>query len=321
MIPTTSGWVQADELGFTLMHEHVAVFSPGIVQAFPFLFDQAAIIRKCTADLAAAKLAGVDTIVDCTTADLGRDPELILEAARAANIRVVLATGIHRAPPPYFRPASDRQSTNRGADDAANVFIHEIEQGVGTSRIPAGIIKVASHEYITPEQEIILRGAARASLATGVPITTHTYAPARTGLLQIAILRDEGVPLERVAIGHSITHDFKYLGELYEAGCFVSWDSYLYTAVLPPDRRDAATEALHRLLVQGHSEKTVLGHDFYSYSDYLLPQDEDMTYIPRVVLPRLRQLGSHEHDLKMITSGAPARLLESGRGPADQFQS
>ena len=82
--------------------------------------------------------------------------------------------------------------------------MREIEESIEGSGIKAGIIKVANDaEGVTPQGELILRAAARAAQQTGVRISTHSYAPGRVGLQQVAIFEDEGFPLNRVYIGHS----------------------------------------------------------------------------------------------------------------------
>src|SRR5450755_485435 len=94
LVSTSRGPVDVSQLGFTLMHEHVAIFSPGLPAAFPHLYDRDAILKASIACLADARSAGIDTIVDVTTIDLGRDAALVAQAADAADINVVLATGI-----------------------------------------------------------------------------------------------------------------------------------------------------------------------------------------------------------------------------------
>lgn len=310
MIPTTGGPISTADLGFTLMHEHVFVPSPGGPEAFPWLYNRSEIIRKCVRDLKAAKEAGVDSILDVTTPDLGRDPALIAEAAQQAGINVILCTGIYRNPPYYFQPKVSVQARGRSPDEIAEVFVREIEEGIGSTDIRAGVIKVASHEDVTAAQELVLRGAARAANATGVPITTHTLATARVGLKQLDILEEEGVDLTRVLIGHSITSDMQYLHEIILRGANLSWDSYLYFAVLPPAERDNATGVLHELLAEGYGRQIVIGHDYYCWCDYLEYPDRDMTYISNEVIPRLLSLGSSPADIEAMTVENPARLLD-----------
>lgn len=60
-INSVSGPISPDDLGFTLMHEHVMVSASGLYDSYPDLLgaDREA---KAIACLAAAKAAGVDTM-------------------------------------------------------------------------------------------------------------------------------------------------------------------------------------------------------------------------------------------------------------------
>ena len=73
MINSVTGPISEDDLGFTLMHEHVMVSASGMYRSYPDLLgpdrEERAIER-----LKEAKAAGIDTFVDATTFDLGRDP-------------------------------------------------------------------------------------------------------------------------------------------------------------------------------------------------------------------------------------------------------
>ena len=67
------GPVDVNDLGFTLMHEHVLNSSAGIPQTFPELVDRDQAIARGIAALKDAAAEGVRTYVDVTTMDLGRD--------------------------------------------------------------------------------------------------------------------------------------------------------------------------------------------------------------------------------------------------------
>ncbi len=300
-VPTTAGMVDSTALGPTLMHEHVAVFSPGAPQAYPFLYNRDRILDACITDLRRLRGAGITTIVDVTTPDLGRDPGLVSEAAKASGVQVVMATGLHLNPPERFHQSSP--------DAVAEIFVREIDTGIADTSIRAGIIKVASHEEITPPQEIVLRAAARASRATGVAITTHCVPAYRTGLRQIEILAEEGADLSRVVIGHSVTGDLDYLRAVYAAGCTVGWDSYLYYDILPPADRSARTLDLWTLLIEGFAARTVLSHDYAPFIDSIAIPDRDWTYVSSTVIPALRQLGATDEQLDQMLVRNPARLL------------
>ena len=127
-----------------------------------------------------------------------------------------MATGVWWMPQRYF--------SAHGVDAVADLFIRDITQGIGTSGVKVAIIKCATDTAgVTPVIENILRASARAQKATGVPISTHTWAAGRTGLAQQAIFAQEGVDLGRVIIGHSgDSDDLGYLRGLMERGVLMS---------------------------------------------------------------------------------------------------
>src|SRR5207249_7048744 len=135
----------------------------------------------------------IRSIVDLTTVDLGRDIDLIVDVARRSRVHVIVATGVWWMPQRYF--------SAHGIDEIAALFVRDITQGIGTSGVKAAIIKCATDTAgVTQVIENVLRASARAQKATGVPISTHTWAAGRTGEMQQAIFAQEGVDLSRVII-------------------------------------------------------------------------------------------------------------------------
>ena len=298
-IPTSVGPIAPEALGVTLMHEHSVITSPGLPAAYPHLYDRKAIRQALIDGFTDARRAGVDAIVDCGTPDLGRDPELILEASAIAGLPVVLATGIWLDVPRWFQI--------RDADAAAELFVRELEDGIAGTGVAAGIIKVASHETVTAHQEVILRAAARASRATGATITCHTLPSARTGLRQLEILREEQVSMDRVVIGHSSCSDAEYLQQLYDAGCTVGWDQFSIPAELGDE--GAVIETLIGFLGAGRADQTVLSGDYGPFVDW--DEGESLGYgqVPEVIVPKLRAGGVGEDAITQMLVRNPARLL------------
>src|ERR671930_936560 len=213
------GPLDTAELGFTLPHEHVVTASAGILQTYPELFGASArLTEQAAATLTEAREGGVQTIVDLTTLDLGRNIRFLADLSRRTGVNIIAATGIWRDIP--------RALWNRSPDEIAALFAREIEQGIEGTGIKAGIIKVANDaEGVTREGELILRAAARAAKRTGVRISTHSYAPGRVGEQQVAIFEDEGFPLDRVYVGHSNdTTDLDYLSGLVRKGVWLGMD-------------------------------------------------------------------------------------------------
>jgi phosphotriesterase-related protein len=90
------------------------------------------------------------------------------------------------------------------------LYVHEATVGIDGSDVKAGIIKCAHESGVTWERgsgftkagKVTARAAARAAVATGLPITTHTEVEEEVGLAQLDIFEEEGVDLNRVYIGH-----------------------------------------------------------------------------------------------------------------------
>lgn len=307
LVQTVTGPVDHTALGVTLCHEHLALMSPALPHQYPWLYDRASIIEHVSAELAQARDAGVGTVVDVSPPDLGRDVRLYEEISRRANVHIVACTGIWMDIPRWFVSAS--------TDDIADVFIREIEVGIADTSIRAGVIKVANSRAvgIGEVQERVLRGAARAAMRTGVPITTHT-SPYDIGLDQIRIFDDEGVAPHLTAIGHALTGDVDYLGRVVESGRYVSIDQF------KPGREgeDEALAAIATLCAEGYSTRILLSHDHVPEWDWR-PHDlheglSTYCYVPTVIRERLAGLGVSREAIDDMLVTAPAAFLGGGRG-------
>lgn len=309
-VETATGPVDEDRLGFTLSHEHIIVGSAGVADAYPFLFDMPRTRERVVGELSEAKAGGVDTIIDATTMDLARDVDFVADVSRASGVQVVVATGLWRDIPRFF--------WDRGPDFIADVFIHEIEDGIGPKRIKAGVIKVANdQEDVTPQAEQVLRAAARACKATGVPITTHQWAPAQLGRRQVEIFGEEGVEMSRVCVGHSAdTTDVEYLEGLLERGVFLSMDRYPGRPEMPDWRERNATVSV--LIERGWADRLMVGHDYapaLHLADGSGPEPEHPTrylFLSTTALPALRAEGVGEADIRKMTVDNPRRFLAGG---------
>ena len=309
-VETATGPIDADRLGFTLGHEHVLIGAGGIKENFPFLFDNDRTRRRIVRELTEAKAGGIDTIIDLTTVDLGRDVELFAEVSRASRMQIVVTTGFWLTLPLIFR--------DRSPDFFASLFVHEIEHGITGTGIKPGIIKASSDvEGVTPEGEAVLRGAARACKATGVPISTHQWAPDRIGARQVEVLLEERVDTSRVCIGHSAdTTDVEYLTGLLEQGVFLSMDRYPGRDERPDWRARNAT--VQALVERGFADRLMLGHDYAPgpvFAGEEPTEENDPTtylFLSRTAIPALRQAGVNEDAIHAMTVEAPRRFLCGG---------
>lgn len=309
-VNTVLGPVDTAALGFTLSHEHVGTNAAGLRHTYPEFLDSG-LLEQSVAAMREAYQAGVRTMVEVTTFDLGRDIKLIQEVSRQSGIQIIAATGNHLAVPRPFGEVSP--------DVIARLYIREIEEGIENTGIKAGIIKVASDRGgITPPQEVVLRAAARTHHHTGIPISTHTWSPDRVGEQQVRILEAEGVDLNRVYIGHSNDDtDLGYLLGLLEKGVWLGMDRYPGGRAGTPDW-EQRTAIVKQLMDAGYTHRLMLSHD------YSVPKarygaevqearrranPDGYNFISRKVLPRLRELGASEQDIQQIMVENPRRFF------------
>ncbi|HET6691419.1 MAG TPA: hypothetical protein VFG74_11200 [Miltoncostaeaceae bacterium] len=307
-VETVLGPVEAGDLGFVLSHEHVLVSAEP--SYYPWRFDMDATRARAVRELSEAKAGGVDTVIDLTTPDLGRDVAAVAEVARASGVHVVAATGIWRNIPHFF--------WDRDPDAMADIFVREIEVGINDTGIKAGAIKVANdQEGVTTSAERVLRAAARACKRTGCPISTHHWAPLEVGRRQVEVFQEEGVPMDRVCIGHSAdTTDIAYLEDLLNAGVYLSMDRYPGAAGRPDwQQRNATVKAL---VDKGWSHRLMLGHDYAPPPAVhgAPPPPEGPTrylFLTSTAIPALLADGVPQDTIDEMTREVPRRFL-TGEG-------
>ena len=311
-VNSVMGPIDTDDLGFTLSHEHVGTNAAGLRHTYPEIIDRDGIREQSIAAMRAVREDGVRTVIDVSTFDLGRDVQLIREVALGSDMQVVVATGNHLAVPRPFGEISP--------DVIAELYVAKSRRAsrARESR-PASSRWPATRAGSPAPQENVLRAAARAQKSTGVPISTHTWSPERIGDAQVRILEEEGVDLDRVYIGHSNDDtDLEYLLGLLNKGVWLGLDRYPGgTRPGTPDW-EQRTEVAKALMDAGFTHRIFLSHD------YSVPKarhgaevqeqrrranPDGYTFIPRYVLPRLKEMGASDADIHQITVENPRRFF------------
>jgi 5-phospho-D-xylono-1,4-lactonase len=253
-IMTVTGPIPPADLGATYAHEHLLGGPP------PWSTDsQDSDLTMLSAETAAHELelfrfAGGRGIVEMSTPDYNRRPEELRQLAQTSGVHVIMTTGHHKDA--YSHPFT----ANVAVDVLAATFAREVTYGAGDSGVCAGVIKAATSLATITEGEMkLLRAAARAHLATGAPISTHTQA-GTMGLEQIEVFRSEGVLPERVAIGHVDRKlEYEYHKALLDTGASVIYDQISKEKYFSDRERVAM---LLRLVNEGYGRQIMLAGDF-----------------------------------------------------------
>src|SRR5919197_5947787 len=175
-VETVTGPVDADELGTTLIHEHLIFRDEAVLAEWP----HAGTVKEveppeCVGEDGAFEAAleaargvverGVRTIAEPTAMFGGRGVRFSRRVAEETVLKVVPCTGIFTYDylPPYFM--------FRDEDAMADLFVHDIAEGIQGTEIKAAFLKCAADEPgVTPNVEKVHRAVARASVRTGAPI-------------------------------------------------------------------------------------------------------------------------------------------------------
>jgi phosphotriesterase-related protein len=294
----------------TLIHEHISIGPSGVLLDSRVRSAFSDRLRIATAKLTAAKALGVDTLVDATPIDLNRDVALLHEVSQATGVNIVCATGVFMEThglPAYFRDLS--------ADELASLYIEEIENGIGESRIKAGVIKAASPAGgITPLNRKCLEAAGMAQARTGVPVVTHTAGG--YGDEQASALIDAGAAPEKIVVGH-VDHKYSspaYLDRILCTGANLGFDRCGNEIFL----KDLFRAGLIASLVASGVERRIflsmdaVAVNLGSPSRYDNQYHEPFVYLVRDFAELLATFGVSRDSFRDILSANPAWLFGDG---------
>jgi phosphotriesterase-related protein len=318
-IDTVRGPVEADELGTTLMHEHVFIMQPEALQnwghAFgPCYWDEQERIDDAVAKLGAVREAGIHTIVDPTVPGLGRYIPRLQRLNARVEINIVVATGV------YAFLELPNFLGYRKVDAIAGLFVREITDGINDTGVKAAFLKCAVERHgVIGDIPRILEAIALAAVETGRPIMVHTNAQARTGLDALEALTAHGARPEQIVIAHAgDSNDLGYLRAIADSGAWLGCDRFGIDHFNPLADR---ISTLLALLAEGYGDRIHLSHDAACFFDFMTgdpafaDEKPDYLLITNRVLPALRKEGVSEEQIDELMVTNPRRFLTGGERP------
>ena len=194
IIPILTGHIKPSELGTTLMHEHILWFAGPMEENAGYTPIPDELLSE-TIDFAVSLLndaarVGIDTIVDLTPF---RPIDLYEQIAKRTPVKIIASTGFYRRSkmPKWLADMEDEKQMEER-------MLKEVTEGIESTKIKAGIIKVAGdmdHDW----EKKVFRAAARVNKATGVPIATHSGGDAFD---QFSLLVKTGADPQRIFLSH-----------------------------------------------------------------------------------------------------------------------
>ena len=283
-VETMQGPVDVDDLGPTLMHEHVFVLNTEHVQNYGegAWWDEEQQVVDAIEKLRRLGDKGVTTIVDPTVIGLGRYIPRVQRIAADVPVNIVVATGVYTYGDLPFVYAQRGPGAPLGGDEPMIAdFVKDITVGIADTGVKAAFLKCAvEHPDLSPGVERALRAVAATHKETGVPITVHTNPGAETGSKVVDILRQEGADLSKVVLGHSgDSNDVDHLKSLADTGATLGMDRFGIDVYNSTDDRVSTIVAL---AADGYADRMVLSHDASCYIDWFGP---DVMQLRETIMP------------------------------------
>jgi phosphotriesterase-related protein len=287
---TTLGPRGIDELGLILPHEHVFVDlrtpdQPGHGEA-----DPEDVVALMAPELERAKQAGISAIAECSTVGVGRRADIDRVVSEAAELPIVVPTGIYREPwvPGWALAASE--------DELYDWMLGELSGEIEGSGVQAGWIKLsAGDDGLTTAETTILRAAARAARETNAVIGSHTIRGSVVSS-QLEIIEAAGHMPDRFIWIHTQSEpDFDLHLEIARRGAWIEYD-----AIGADDFEDESFIAwIQQILDADLGDRLLLSQDRGSYD----PAQ------PGGGTPRLRSAGVDEATVTRLTHENPFRAF------------
>ncbi|MFK0098122.1 phosphotriesterase [Streptomyces sp. NPDC091040] len=292
-VRTVLGDIAPGELGICDAHDHLFLRSPMLPGQE--LDDP----ESAAGRLRAFHALGGRAVVQWTPHGMGRGAGALAELSRATGTHVVAATGLHQAA--HYPP----ELLDRIRDDLAALFVAELTEGIGTTGVRAGLIKVAgAFHTLDAHARLTMTAAAGAHHRTGAPIAVHLeLGTAALDVLEL-LCGELGVPPHRVILGHlGRSPDGAVQREAARAGAFLAFDG--------PSRANHATdwrlpEELAELAGAGFTGQLLLG------GDTTVPETPGMPFLLRRLRPRLEEvLGAEAMETVLVANPARAFAFEA----------
>lgn len=290
--------------GYTLMHEHITLDLSGVKKDEDCRLD---CFDETVKELKELYSHGVRNILEVTNTGMGRDWEYMEAAAEESGIRIMPCTGFYKEP---FLPLWVREKT---ADELAELMVHELTRGIGKNGPKARAIGETgtSRQEMKEQEKKVLDAAAKAAVATGAAVTTHTTL-GTMGREQALFLTERGVRPEKIIIGHmDLSQSMDTIDSVLETGVNIGFDTVGKNNYCPDTFR---AEALKKLQDRGMISRVVLSMDITRKSQLRSKGGPGYGYLFTKFLPMLREYGVTQESIDMMLIHNPKRILERERG-------
>ncbi len=256
---------------------------------------------------------GGQTLVDPTSVGIGRNPLGLQRVARATGLHVIMGAGYYTEPshPPTLAGAAE--------DALVSEIVRDVTEGVGETGVRAGLIgEIGCSWPWTATERKSVRAAALAARETGAPLMIHPGRDPQAPAAHLDEVRRAGLDPRRVIVAHierTILADPERLRAVVDTGCYVEYDLFgVEISHFPWGGPDMPNDVERMrqilwLMEQGYGRQILLSHDVCFKIRLTRYGGTGLVHIPRRIVPRLRQRGASEADVRALLVENPARAL------------
>jgi len=298
-VMSVNGAVEPADLGLTLVHEHVMSTFGAEPARYPS-YDTDRLLKQVLPYLAKLKELGCQTLVDCTAAYFGRQPELLRRISQESGLHILTNTGYYGAANDRYVPPHAHRET---AEQIAGRWTREWSESIDGTGVFPGFIKTAVDGG--PLSEIdrkLLIAAAITHRHTGLTIQTHTGDNIAAAHSIMSILLAEGVsPQAWMWVHASNVTDVQPLLHAAGKGAWISLDGV---------SQERAQHILGLMLIlkeNGYLGQVLLSHDGDAYSGE--GEFRPFDYLFTGFIPLLKANGFSEVEINQLTVQNPRRAF------------
>jgi len=298
---SVQGKIAVSKLGPALIHEHALVDFIGADKISPDRWRHDEVIRKVLPYLLEIKQRGIQTLVECTPAFIGRDVILLKKLSELSGLNILTNTGYYGASDNKYLP---KWAFTETAEQLAARWSTEFEKGIEGTGIRPGFIKTGvNNGKLSELHQKLIRAAALTHLKTGLTICSHT-GPALPAREEIEILMQSGVHPSAFVWVHA-SGSAEELENVGQSGCWISLDGV-----------NAENIGKHVEWISFLKNKRRLGQVLISHdAGWYRPGEPDggafrgFTTISDKLVPALKEHGFTDSDIHTLMVTNPAKAL------------
>ena len=337
-IRTVTGDITPEQLGWTLIHEHLicslAAYwipdaAPELASAKVSLATLAQVkqhafavrdnlviddIDEVAREVADFATAGGRTIVEVTSHGISRDVRASQMISKRTGVQVIAGCGY------YIQLTHPRGIEERSEQSLADEMVEEITVGIGATGIKAGVLGelgVGGYPMHKAERKV-LRAAAKAQVVTGAGMVLHSAPGAKESVFEIiGVLERAGALMDKVVVSHldeRFRDDFRSFRRVAATGAIFGFDTFGREIYYEGRRRQHPSdtqriEVISRLLDEGLGGHVALAQDICLKHELSGFGGQGYAHVVANIVPRMLHSGIPQAAIEAMLVGTPARVL------------